>query len=243
MMAAADQTAAPLPPNLRPRDAATLIIIDRSCPAARILMGRRSSRHAFMPGSYVFPGGRVDRADARMTVADELAQSHLEKLLADMKGGPSPARARALALAAIRETWEEVGIMVGVESGAQSLPHLPPGWHSFGERQILPRLSDLRFVGRAITPPRRLRRFDARFFAVFAESIAYAIPEKSHSASELEDVRWLTFAEARETELPGVTLRMIDHLEWRLTTDPELNEAASVPYYYTRHGKRRVVEI
>jgi 8-oxo-dGTP pyrophosphatase MutT (NUDIX family) len=237
MMATVDQTAAPLPPNLRPRDAATLIIIDRSCPAARILMGRRSSRHAFMPGSYVFPGGRVDRADARMTVADDFAHGHMEKLLVDMKGGPSPRRARALALAAVRETWEEAGIMLGVASGAEVGGDLPDAWRSFGERRILPRLADLRFVGRAITPPRRPRRFDTRFFAVFAESIAYSAPAESRMTDELEDVCWLTFAEARQTNLPRVTLRMIDHLERRLQSDRALNGIASVPYYYTRRGR------
>jgi 8-oxo-dGTP pyrophosphatase MutT (NUDIX family) len=232
-----------MPPNLRPRDAATLVIIDRSRAAPRVLMGRRSSRHAFMPGNYVFPGGRVDRSDVSMPVADDMAPLSLEKLLVDMKGKPSPLRARALALAAVRETWEEVGIMLGTECAAASAARLPKGWRSFGERRILPRLSHLRFVGRAITPPRRPRRYDTRFFAVFTDSIAYHEPEGTRLTAELEDVGWLTFAEARETNLPGVTLRMIDHLERRLQDDPLLNEEASVPYYYMLHGKLRHSEI
>ncbi len=243
MSAPADAADRPMPPNLRPRDAATLVIIDRSRAAPRVLMGRRSSRHAFMPGSYVFPGGRVDRSDASMPVAEDIAPVSLEKLLVDMKGKPSPRRARALALAAVRETWEEVGIMLGTECLAASACRLPAGWQSFGERRVLPRLSDLRFVGRAITPPRRPRRYDTRFFAVFTDSIACRTAEKSRLDAELEDVRWLTFAEARETNLPGVTLRMIDHLEHRLQTDPLLGEGTSVPYYYVQHGKLRHSEI
>ena len=243
MTAPADRSTTPVPPNLRPRDAATLVIIDRSLAAPRVLMGRRSSRHAFMPGNYVFPGGRVDRWDVSMPVADDLAPVSLEKLLVDMKGKPSPRRARALALAAVRETWEESGIMLGAECAAASAARLPKGWRSFGERRILPRLSDLRFVGRAITPPRRPRRYDTRFFAVFTDSIAYREPGETRLTAELEDVGWLTFTEARETNLPGVTLRMIDHLERRLQDDPLLNGEASVPYYYLLHGKLRHSEI
>jgi 8-oxo-dGTP pyrophosphatase MutT (NUDIX family) len=243
MAAPADATKREMPPNLRPKDAATLIIIDRSGAAPRILMGRRSSRHTFMPGSYVFPGGRVDPADAEMRIADDMARLHMERLLVDMKGKPSPRRARALALAAVRETWEEAGIMLGEENSEARGGILPDGWRSFGERQVLPRLSDLRFVGRAITPPRRPRRFDTRFFAVFTESIADSVAEEGHATGELEDISWLTFAEARETNLPGVTLRMIDHLERRLKADPKLSGAASVPYYYTRYGKLHHLEI
>lgn len=233
-----------LPPNLRPRDAATLILIKWAGGVPRILMGRRSSRHAFMPGSYVFPGGRVDAGDARMACADDLDREHLEKLLVDMKGRPSEHRARALALAAVRETWEEAGIMLGALR-QQSGPALkaPEGWSSFAAMGVLPRLSELRFLGRAITPPRRPRRFDTRFFAAFAESIAHIAPDASRLTSELEDVAWLTLAEARETNLPGVTLRMIDHLERRLETDPGLSGVARVPYYYMRHGKLQQSEI
>ena len=61
---------------------------------------------------------------------------------------------------------------------------------------------------------------------------------KQLSGGELEDVCWLTFEEARQTDLPGVTLNMIDHLEGRLTEDPDLRANGPVPYYFTRHGQR-----
>lgn len=232
-----------LPPNLRPRDAATLIVIDRSvAKEPRILMGRRAMHHAFMPGAYVFPGGRVDRNDSTMATADGLAPALLDKLLIDMKRGASEQRARALALAAIRETWEEVGIMLGTR--CDSIGHeVPGGWESFGQMKILPRLSDLHFIGRAITPPRRARRFDTRFFAAFADAIAHSLSADRPPTDELEDVCWLTFDEARKTDLPGVTARMIGHLEDRLADDPELDAAAPVPYYFSRHGKLHQMQI
>jgi 8-oxo-dGTP pyrophosphatase MutT (NUDIX family) len=226
------------PPNPRPRDAATLIVIDRSDRRQpRILMGRRSMHHVFMPGAYVFPGGRVDPDDARMASADDLHPSLMAKLLVEMKRGQSTRRARALALAAVRETWEEVGLMLGAPSEAEPPLRVPPGWLPFRERKILPRLSDLRLVGRATTPPRRPRRFDTRFFAAFSDAVAHRIPADELATDELEDVCWVTFADARRTNLPGVTLRMIDNLEKRLIEDPDLSVDADVPYYFMRNGK------
>ena len=93
-------------PALRPRDAATLILVDNSQGLPRVLLGKRRMDMKFMPGKYVFPGGRVDRPDRTVESTDDLAESEISKLLVDMKGGPNPARARALALAAVRETYE-----------------------------------------------------------------------------------------------------------------------------------------
>src|SRR5947208_1387363 len=82
---------------VRPKDAATLILVDRAGSVPKVLLGKRHHGHKFMPGKFVFPGGRVDPADQRMPVAQELdphAQVHLMKRLQR----PSVAKARALAL-------------------------------------------------------------------------------------------------------------------------------------------------
>src|SRR5208337_5017481 len=90
---------------LRPRDAATLILVERSeRDAARVLMGKRHAGHKFMPGKFVFPGGRVEPEDRRMCAAGALDPNVEEKLNARVRR-PSPRFARALALAAIRETF------------------------------------------------------------------------------------------------------------------------------------------
>src|SRR4029079_17487799 len=86
---------------LRPRDAATLIIVDDTSGEARVLLGRRRADMVFMPGRYVFPGGRVDRGDRLVEPATDLGHTDILKLLVGMKGTPSEARARALALAAV----------------------------------------------------------------------------------------------------------------------------------------------
>src|SRR5215831_13431116 len=122
----AEQPPAPKPQAkvavLRPRDAAPLIIVDSSAGEPRVLLGRRRLDMVFMPGRYVFPGGRVDPSDKQVTVAEDLRPSDLEKLLVAMKGTPSVARARALALAAVRETFEEAGLLIGTPLGAGAPP-------------------------------------------------------------------------------------------------------------------------
>src|SRR5438105_2198542 len=104
----------PLPHKLpserpvKPRDAATLIIINRAETEPRVLMGRRHGGHNFMPGKWVFPGGRIDRCDFQAPYASDLRPEVAARL---QKTAP-PARARALAMAAVRETFEEVGLLL-----------------------------------------------------------------------------------------------------------------------------------
>src|SRR5581483_11597586 len=86
---------------------------DQSSGEPRVLLGRRRLDMAFMPGRYVFPGGRVDPADRQISFADDLASGDLKKLMVAMKGTVSEARARSLALAAVRETFEEAGLIIG----------------------------------------------------------------------------------------------------------------------------------
>src|SRR5215470_12807649 len=95
-------------PYVRPKDAATLILVDRTGAVPKVLLGKRHMRHKFMPGRYVFPGGRVDPADRLMAVARPLdAQAELQLMKRLQR--PSSAKAQAFALAAIRETFEETG--------------------------------------------------------------------------------------------------------------------------------------
>src|SRR4030088_588500 len=110
-------TQKPIPAAERPKDAATLILVDRSGSTPKVLLGKRHARHKFMPGKFVFPGGRVEPADKLMPVAGPL-DPHAEAQLMKRLKRASAARARALALAAIRETFEETGLLFGVRSGA-----------------------------------------------------------------------------------------------------------------------------
>ncbi len=222
---------------IRPKDAATLLILDRNHSGpVRVLMGRRHERHAFMPGKFVFPGGRVDAADSRVSDCLPYHPAVQEKLFIGLKNAKSAARVRAFALAAIRETYEEAGVFVGRKAENSPLK-LGKGFEAFAERAIQPDLGGMRIIARAITPPKRPRRFDARFFAVWSDSIAEQMPEGTGPSGELEDVAWLTLDEARAKELPLITKTVLKDLEDRLDSDPDLDPETSVPYYFFRSGK------
>jgi 8-oxo-dGTP pyrophosphatase MutT (NUDIX family) len=220
---------------LRPRDAATLIIVDQSGGEPRVLLGRRRLDMAFMPGRYVFPGGRVDPADRHVAVADDLATTDLDRLVVAMKGTPSAARARALALAAVRETFEEAGLIIGVPLNGQ-VTSKSEGWQAFFAHGFQPALGRLRFFARAITPPGRPRRFDSRFFCVPAEAIVHRVPAAN---DELSDLEWHSIAQARSLELPNITRVVLEDLGERIAAGALHTSDMPVPFYHRRNGSFR----
>lgn len=217
--------------NLRPSDAATLLILDRTAQGEpKVLMGRRHMRHKFMPGKFVFPGGRVDPQDSRIPVADDYEPAVKSKLMHAMKLRKTEARARAFAIAAIRETYEEAGLFIGNEDHENWKS--PPDFEAFATRGISLDLKPMRFIARAITPPRRPRRFDTRFLAVWSDAICGQLPEGTGPSGELEELCWLSLEETKALELPTITLTIIEELQKRLAKDPELDPATPVPFYY-----------
>ena len=223
----------PIPAAGRPKDAATLILVDRSGSTPKVLLGKRHAGHKFMPGKFVFPGGRVDPADRLMPAArplDPAAQDRLMKRIAR----PSPAKAHALALAAIRETFEESGLLLG--SPATEIPAVPKGpWEAFAQAKILPDLQGLYFIGRAITPPGRTRRFDPRFFSLDASAIAHRIEGVTGPEAELVELVWMSLPDAKQLDLPAVTSVMLDELELRLAGD--FRHDLPVPFYRMPFGR------
>ncbi len=219
-------------PALRPRDAATLVVIDTDGLHPRVLMGRRRADLVFMPGKFVFPGGRVDPADRSIATVDELRPGELELLLSRMKGTPSPERARALALAAVRETYEEAGLIIGATDPAAAAARSAPSWQPFLAHGVRPRLSPLSLFARAITPPGRQRRYDTRFFTVEAREIAVRVDPPD---GELQSLDWFTLDEARRLELPSITRAVIEDLADRLV-DGTGGRALPVPFYYFKNG-------
>jgi len=220
-------------PYQRPKDAATLIVVDRSGAHPKILMGQRHLDSAFMPGMYVFPGGRVDAGDSRLIVPDALDITVERKLMTDMKGNATARRAQALALAAIRETAEETGILIGAENDVR-WKTASPAWSPFVEHGLTPALSPLTFFLRAITPPGRSRRFDTRFFCTTSESIAHQIPNDN---DELLNLHWLTFDRALKLELPRITRFALETLEQKLRSGRFPEPGDEVAYFYQRNRR------
>ena len=215
---------------VRPRHAATLILTrPRAAGALEILMGKRSAAHRFMPGKYVFPGGRVDSADGRLNHAADLRPEVLARVA--QHGGDR--LARALARAAIRETFEEAGLLLARPS-ATPARSAAPAWSEFRKLGLEPDLSALTYVARAITPPYRDRRFDTRFFIADAASLAEP-PETARAASgELLELAWVSLSEARQLDLPTITRAVLDEIETR-ADDPHGDR--EVPFFRFANGK------
>lgn len=216
-------------PAVRPKDAASLVLVRRERKTVRVLMAERHSSHVFLPGRFVFPGGRLEAAALRLAIPTDLRPEVRAKVAA----GTGVAKARGLALAAVRETFEETGLIVGEPSPANARTR-SPGWARFFAQGIVPKLERLEFVARAVTPPGRPRRFDARFFMADAEDIVgSAGPEET--TGELLNPVWLTLKEAREARVLPITRCILSEVEARLRGDNA--PGRPVPFYLLRHGK------
>lgn len=218
---------------VRPRDSASLIIIDSSDSDPRFLLGKRHEKHKFMPGKYVFPGGKTESCDRDVTPARDIESACLHRLQAGFGGRGTQAKARALALSAAREAFEEAGILIARSGRCQSRFM---EWRPFAERSLAPDLQPLRYVARAITPPQYPRRFDTRFFATFRDHVTET-EMLQHEDNEMLDFAFVTHAQTAAMELPGITRMILKAVVDRLAVDPELNPRHPVPTFLTRRGK------
>jgi 8-oxo-dGTP pyrophosphatase MutT (NUDIX family) len=202
-------------PSPRPRDAATLILVRRDQTQPRVLMGKRAGTNSFMPDKYVFPGGRVDPHDSKAVAWAELTAPVEEKLRVQSRRVP-----RAFALTAVRETFEETGLIVGRSAEMPALA--PAGWEDFHRLDLAPDLSPLIFIGRAVTPPSRHKRFDARFFMAEAE-VALIDERPPVDGAELSDLQWVTLADAMKLDLPTVTRFMLGEIGERFARPGDIH--------------------
>ncbi|MEI9925573.1 MAG: NUDIX hydrolase [Bradyrhizobium sp.] len=221
-------------PYRRPVDAATLILVDRTGATPKVLVGKRHDKVVFQPGKIVFPGGRVDPSDGRVPVAAPIPASLEANLL---KGKPkiAPSRARALAVAAIREACEETGLCLGRKTNGKA-PALEGVWKPFSDAGLLPDPSGLFLIARAITPPGRVRRFDTRFFTADASTITHRVEGVIHADAELVELVWVELGSQPLADLHPMTKRVLTELERRLATGP-LNHGAEVPFWHFQDGQ------
>lgn len=164
------------------RPAATTVLLRRTATGPQVLMGQRGAGAAFMPSKFVFPGGGVDPADHRALSPGLLGDPCLARLGQHLPD-PAPSSA-ALAAAALRELQEETGLTLA------PAPTTDPA---------------LRFIFRAITPPGRSRRFDARFFLIEADRITGDPEDFSAASDELSHLHWIGTDAARSLDLPFIT--------------------------------------
>jgi 8-oxo-dGTP pyrophosphatase MutT (NUDIX family) len=190
-----------------PKHAASLIVWRQARQSEpEILMGMRHAKHKFMPSVLVFPGGRVDRADHGVKVLAEL-RPEAEALL---RHRAPPSLARAVGVCAIRELAEETGLLLGEQRG----------------ERILADLSVLDYLCRAVTPPSRAMRFNARFLVAPAEKLRGEIA----GSGELENLDWYPLSRAMDAKLADITRKMLGEFASWLETPAD-----------QRHGRPKIV--
>ena len=212
-------------PVVRPRDAASLILLRGEGRNLEVLAGRRPLHVKFMPGVHVFPGGAIDPPD-RIAWNVEAGSDALGLRLA-----------RA-ARAALRETWEEVGVLVGRPAGSHCVPAATRQIaarqieRAYRERGLVAALDLLAYVGRAITPSHSNRRFNTRFFL----SDATHVFGEPASSEELEDVRWYRVGQHPLESFRDVTRFMLARAIALHGGTPE----GEAPLFYWAKNARRI---
>jgi len=205
------------------RDAATVIVLRDRLRDPHVLMGQRGANAVFMPNKFVFPGGALDTADSDVPLATPLPRLCADRLAEDSEGDLS----HALAIAAIRELWEETGLILGTPAAWPDTP--TEDWTDFAATGHVPSAEALQFVFRAITPPGRPRRFDARFFLIDAAAVASDLDDFSRAEDELSHLQWVPLAKARhEYDLPFITEVVLAEVEARAHDTSPPN---SVPFF------------
>lgn len=180
---------------VRPRDAAGLVLVREGRRGREVLLGRRRSTARFLPGIWVFPGGRLDPEDAEESGFEERFEPLPAGLDAATRG-----KAPALLRAAIRETLEETGVLVGRPGRPRAAPRQPV-WQSYAEAGLAPAFERPRLLARAVTPTMSPIRFHTRFFLLEATDLAHGEPRDD----ELEQVAWIPLKETGSLEMVDVT--------------------------------------
>ena len=207
---------------VRPRDAASLILLRGHGRDLEVLAGRRPLHLRFMPGAYVFPGGAIDRPD----YAPWAVETGAERL---------SSRLTHCARAALRETWEEVGVLVGRDaSGGPATPASGDGVEAaYAKGGVSAAFDALTYVGRAITPTPVFRRFNTRFFVADGSAV-FGEPQ---SSDELEDVGWHPIGRKQLEPFRDVTQFMLA----RALALRDGSASPDAPLFCTIRNKRRVL--
>jgi len=168
---------------VKPVDAAGLVLIRAGTNGtSEVLLGRRHRRAGFLPDIYVVPGGRVDAADH---APSGFAEALHPAVSAALRSGGSRRPALAFPRAALRETHEETGLLVGAPGPAADAASQPV-WQAYAAAGLAPDFAALDFICRAITPVTSARRYNTRFFLGDGAKAVGTI----NSNGELEDLAW-----------------------------------------------------
>ena len=203
------------------RNAATVIVVRNKHKNPSVLMGQRGVNAAFMPSKFVFPGGAVDDQDLSIDIKKSINEVCKNRLLKENENGSWS----GLVAAAIRELFEETGQIIGVE---EEWSEVPSNWEEFAKTGYVPDASNMSFVFRAITPPGRPRRFDARFFLIQAEELRTNLDDFSMASDELSHLQWIPLKDTKNFDLPFITQVVLAEITGNL---PKSGPPARVPFF------------
>jgi len=213
------------------RDAATIIVLRHLAEGPAVLMGQRGQSAAFMPGKFVFPGGVVDPLDGQAPV-QFITSDTASALSQDSALTPT-----AIIAAAIRELWEEAGLILGTQ---RDWPNPHQGWRGFARTGHMPSATGCDFFFRAVTPAGRPRRFDARFILVSADHLANDPDDFSRAEDELSHLQWVHLSDARNYDLPFITQVVLAELTAHLAGT---RDSAGVPFFRNDDEDRLVTRL
>ena len=182
----------------RPVDAAGLVLIRRGREGPEVLLGRRHRRAGFLPDIYVVPGGRVDHGDG---IGSGFVEDLHPGVIAQLKTGSRGRAPLAFARAAIRETYEETGLLLTAGGKTRTTPATGAVWQAYGARDCGPGFDALDFVCRAITPTYSKRRYNTRFFLADGANTTGELA----GDGELEDLNWWPLADLPKLAIVDVT--------------------------------------
>lgn len=199
-------------PITRPVDAAGLVLLRHGAGGPEVLLGRRHRRAGFLPDIYVFPGGRVDRQD-------ELPSGFTEdlhpKVARQLRGAGSRRPDATYARTALRETFEETGLLLISPDRGRAPPNsAAPHWRAYLDQGGCPAFARMDLVCRAITPTYSKRRYNTRFFLADGAGVTGELA----GDGELEDLAWRPLDVVEALRLVDVTQFVLAEAvrRWRL---------------------------
>lgn len=214
----------PTPPYARPRLAAALIALRVCNGKQEVLLGRRDPGARFMPGKYVFPGGRISIEDRRPWCF-EPDGAPASPPLREIKAG---------ARAAIRELYEETGLLIGQKRQGQSVQGNAARAieTAFIHNGVWPELDGAAYIARAITPKQSLIRFNTLFYLVTSDCVQGRI----RSNGELVEIDWYDVSRCDGLDMADVTRFMLSYV-----VDPANRASKRKPLYCYRLRIPRVL--
>ncbi len=206
-----------IPENpVSPRPAATVVLLRSGLSGMEVLLLRRARSAGFVPGAYVFPGGRVDAEEADPEVLQRVSGMTPEVAAGrlDLFVGETPAI--AYYVAALREAFEETGILVAIDGLRQPIPSAStdPAIARLQDALLAKRVTfgrvldvaharldaaAVEYIAHWVTPIIEARRYDTRFFAA-------EVPPNTDfrlSPTEMTDGVWITPDGALERQREG----------------------------------------